>query len=201
MGFFNMSAYTDRQLQIIDAAVELIAEGGIQGLTMKHLAGRIGISEPAIYRHFDNKVAILEAMHRVFADEKCWVFSEVVASEKPAVEKILSIVENHLFTFSQKPAMAAVIFSEDIFQNEKQITDMVARIMAQCSNTMLRIVTDGQSNGGIRPDIPPEHLVTIIMGGLRLIVKKWNFAGHAFDLLKEGRSFSRSLRKILEQGV
>ena len=44
----------------MESALGLIAEKGIQGLTIKNLSKKIGISEPAIYRHFDSKSSILD---------------------------------------------------------------------------------------------------------------------------------------------
>lgn len=193
-----MTEYTNRQLQIIDTAIELIAEGGIQELTMKRLSGRIGISEPAIYRHFESKSAILEAIQSFFSDEKRMVFAEVLAGQKSGIEKIISVIESHFLIFSQKPAMTAVIFSEEIFQNDQQLADMVSSIMEQSRQMLLQIVSAGQTNKTIRADIPAEHIVTIIMGSLRLIVKKWYLSKYKFDLKTEGQLFSGSLKKILE---
>ncbi len=53
---------TDRQQEIINVSLELIAESGIQGLTIKNLAKKIGFSESAIYRHYENKIQILLAI-------------------------------------------------------------------------------------------------------------------------------------------
>ena len=39
-----IKSYTKRQTQIIQASVSIIAEKGIQGLTMKNIAAAIGIS-------------------------------------------------------------------------------------------------------------------------------------------------------------
>ncbi len=50
-----MNDFTVRQKQIIQESIQLIADKGIQGLTIKNISKSIGISEPAIYRHFDNK--------------------------------------------------------------------------------------------------------------------------------------------------
>ena len=50
---------TKRQEEITKEAIKLISEKGIQGLTIKNLSKRIGISEPAIYRHFEGKTDIL----------------------------------------------------------------------------------------------------------------------------------------------
>ena len=56
------SNFTKRQTQIIQASVAIIATKGIQGLTMKKIAASIGISEPAIYRHFASKNEILSGI-------------------------------------------------------------------------------------------------------------------------------------------
>ena len=53
---------TDRQKEIIEVSLNLIAGKGIQGLTIKNISKEIGISEPAIYRHYENKIQILIAL-------------------------------------------------------------------------------------------------------------------------------------------
>ncbi|MCK5675079.1 MAG: helix-turn-helix transcriptional regulator, partial [Spirochaetales bacterium] len=50
-----MKDLTKRQRQIIDISINIISERGIQDLTMKNLSSQLGISEPAIYRHFESK--------------------------------------------------------------------------------------------------------------------------------------------------
>ena len=58
--------WSKRQKEIIDAAISLIAQNGIEGLTTKTLAAAVGISEPALYRHFANKSEIVRAMLSCF---------------------------------------------------------------------------------------------------------------------------------------
>jgi AcrR family transcriptional regulator len=53
---------TERQQEIVETALGLINEKGIQGLTIKNLSKKLGITEPAIYRHFVNKIQILIAL-------------------------------------------------------------------------------------------------------------------------------------------
>ena len=49
-----------RQEQITRAALEVISSEGVQGLTTANIARRAGISEANLYRHFENKEAILK---------------------------------------------------------------------------------------------------------------------------------------------
>lgn len=45
--------------KIADAAKELYLEQGVQGFSMRRVADRVGVSAPAIYRHYENKSALL----------------------------------------------------------------------------------------------------------------------------------------------
>lgn len=51
-----------RRESILDAALELFAEQGFAASSTRELAARAGITEPLIYRHFQNKEAILRAL-------------------------------------------------------------------------------------------------------------------------------------------
>src|SRR5262249_28388478 len=48
--------------EILDAASELLLEGGAEGLTIRRLALRSGYTSPAIYQHFGDKAGLLDAI-------------------------------------------------------------------------------------------------------------------------------------------
>lgn len=49
--------------QIVDAALLLLNEVGIDKLTTRKLAERLGVQQPALYWHFRNKSALLDAIN------------------------------------------------------------------------------------------------------------------------------------------
>jgi TetR/AcrR family tetracycline transcriptional repressor len=49
--------------RIIDAAIAVLDEVGIDDLTTRKLADRLGVQQPALYWHFRNKRALLDAMN------------------------------------------------------------------------------------------------------------------------------------------
>ena len=53
----------------MDAAFSFCNEPRYDTFSLNELAARVGISKPAIYRHFKDKDALLAAMHERFADE------------------------------------------------------------------------------------------------------------------------------------
>ncbi|HEX7775390.1 MAG TPA: TetR/AcrR family transcriptional regulator [Parvibaculum sp.] len=69
-----------RRLQILEAAKDLFASGGIERVSMRNIAMRVGITQAAIYQHFEGKDAILFAVCEDF-------FARLIeANEKIACE-------------------------------------------------------------------------------------------------------------------
>ncbi|WP_226437819.1 SACE_7040 family transcriptional regulator [Rhodococcus yananensis] len=52
-------AKAERRRQLLRAAARLIAERGFTGVRLEDLGAAVGISGPAVYRHFSNKDALL----------------------------------------------------------------------------------------------------------------------------------------------
>jgi len=48
--------------RILDAALEVFAERGFDGATVRQIAAKVGVSDPALYAHFKGKQEIFEAL-------------------------------------------------------------------------------------------------------------------------------------------
>ena len=116
--------FSERQEQIIETAIKIIAEKGIQNLTTKNLAKEIGISEPALYRHFDNKLEILKAVIVYFQSKMKPAIGQLNNSTD-TLSKIESFILEHLKIISNNPNFAKVIFSEANFQNEDELISKI----------------------------------------------------------------------------
>lgn len=56
-----------RRGEILDAALAVFAEKGYSAGSMRDIAARVGVTEPALYRHFPGKEALFRALVRVIA--------------------------------------------------------------------------------------------------------------------------------------
>jgi AcrR family transcriptional regulator len=191
--------HTERQQEIIETALGLINEKGIQGLTIKNLSKRLGITEPAIYRHFENKIQILIALLDLLKKNTSVIFEAELNSDETAVLKVARLFEKHFKSFAEMPSLASVVFSEEIFRNEEKLISKISEVIEHNNKTLLAILTEGQRNNEIRNDIEAGHLVIFIMGALRLFVKKWQFAKFTFDLQKEGHKLIQSVKLIISK--
>lgn len=55
---------------VIRAALDLLNEVGVDGLTTRKLAERLGVQQPALYWHFRNKRALLDALAEAMLTER-----------------------------------------------------------------------------------------------------------------------------------
>ncbi len=190
---------SERQIEIIQTTVKIIADKGIQGFTIKNLSKAIGISEPAIYRHFKSKTEILLTMLDQFQNFKKEISKNILASTANSFEKINMVFETLLTKFTENPSLVSVIFSDEIFNNEKQLSDKIHEIMNMNNAMFVEIIKEGQKNNEIRADIQIQYIVLMIMGALRLLVKKWEKSNCNFDLKNEGQNLFLGLKTTLEK--
>jgi AcrR family transcriptional regulator len=59
--------------EILDAAWEIARQEGLSAVTLRELAGRIGMRAPSLYSHFDSKNSIYDAMFAQAWGELCEV--------------------------------------------------------------------------------------------------------------------------------
>jgi AcrR family transcriptional regulator len=189
---------SDRQKEIIEVSLDLISEGGIQGLTIKNLAKRIGFSESAIYRHYENKIDILTAILDHFKSNTEDFYNREFNSNLDTLSKIEHLFKNQFRMFAASPSLVAVIFAEELFRNEISLKQKVAEIMQNTSKILARIILEGQQQGSVRRNIDASHLAIIVLGSLRMYVKQWHISDYSFNLVKEGEAFILSIKEIIK---
>ena len=188
-----------RQEEIINAAIKLIAEKSIQGLTIKNLSSQIGLTEGAIYRHFNSKFDILLTILSSFLHEADKSLENACNSDDPALKQIELIFMYNFNRFTERPAIASVIFSESIFQNDKRLSTEVLNLLNKHESTLKCIIENGQKNGEIRADVPCDKLISMIIGSIRYMVTKWRLTNFEFDLKKEGAILLDMIKMLIKK--
>lgn len=191
--------FSERQIEIIEAATKRIDEHGIQDLTIKTLAADLNLSEAALYRHFKSKNEILLGLLTYFIEEMKGRLDAVLSNKDRSPSELLKdLFDSQLKTFVQKPSVVSVIFSESIFQFNKELSSTVSAMMELMQNHIETIVKKGQANGSFSKIVGVSTTTTIIMGGMRITVLKWKLSGHKSDLIKDGNKVLNGILKMVE---
>ena len=191
--------FSERQIEIIVAATKRIDEHGIQDLTIKTLAADLNLSEAALYRHFKSKNEILLGLLTHFIDEMKDRLAAILSIKDQSPSALLKdLFNSQLKTFVAKPSVVSVIFSESIFQFNKELSDTVSSMMELMQTHIETIVKKGQADGSFSKIVGVSTTTTIIMGGMRITVLKWKLSGHKSDLIKDGNKVLNGILKMVE---
>lgn len=117
---------------ILDAAMPLLAEHGVDGLTVKSVADALGISSPAIYHYVSNRDELLDRLcERVAAEVNSNVARELddgVAWDDGVVGVLLEMDR----TFARYPGVAArVLPTHRKSRAEAESTETVRRFLVR----------------------------------------------------------------------
>lgn len=188
---------TERQQEIIDVSLDIISTQGIQGFTIKNLSHSIGITEAAIYRHFDNKISILLAILDCFKSSGELLFGNLNTSSSSPLKNIEMIFQGHFNAFNDNPSLVSVIFSEEIFRGEPILQGKITEIMDKNSAVIKSLVAEGQAKGEINPNIESKYITLIILGSLRMMVKKWQMGDKTFNHRVEVQNIFNALEQLI----
>ncbi|MCZ2355913.1 MAG: TetR/AcrR family transcriptional regulator [Bacteroidia bacterium] len=192
--------FTDRQIEIMEAATNRISKFGIQNLTIKTLAEDIGLSESALYRHFKSKNEILLSLLEYFKTEmKTRIQSISFKPTDTAGDKLRAIFNSQLQTFTNKPAIVSVIFAESIFHFDESLSNKVSEIMDMMQVYVNTNIEEGQKTGAYNKLIGSSTLTTIIIGGMRMTVLKWKLSKHKSNLVKDGKTVLEGILKMIKK--
>ncbi len=179
-----------RQREIIEATLELLAESGTQNLTTAHIAERVGISEAALYRHFDGKFDIIGSSIKFVGKRMRSELSEI-PEEKSAKEKLKMVFFRHLEYIGNHPGNARLLFSDDIHFDDPELRKLLRGIVKGRKSFIREIIEEGQQQGAIKPGMDPEGVALMFIGLIQSRVLLWSLSGR-------GSSLTRNSQKLWE---
>jgi len=188
---------TDRQMDIVKAAIKIIANQGYEKLTTKNLAAEIGVSEAALYRHFSSKRELVTMVLCYFEFLSCQVLKSIKQEGCSPLECLRRFVMNRYELFTANPELAKVMFSEELFKHDPAFLNQFQSIMHIHKGEVESFISAAQAEGSIRSDLAPVQLFRLIVGSMRLLVTQWNMSS-AFDLQAEGGQLIETIIKLIE---
>ncbi|GAA2992324.1 AcrR family transcriptional regulator [Microbacterium terrae] len=89
-------AKADRHAAILEEAARLFAERGFSGVSLEDLGSAVGVSGPALYRHFANKQALLGAILVEVSERLLSGGREVVGDTTDADAALAALIAFHV---------------------------------------------------------------------------------------------------------
>ncbi|RME14683.1 MAG: TetR/AcrR family transcriptional regulator [Alphaproteobacteria bacterium] len=178
----------DRRAEIVETALRLAAEVGPDRVTTQRLADAIGITQPAIFRHFPSKAAIWEAVaERIVADlaHAHRHGQESVAGKDP-LDRLRHLVTHHFHHISKNPAVPAILFSSELHAAHPELREKFAALLAERRAGFAAMLREAEAAGLHRAGLVVEDAAHLVMATIHGLSARWILEGRGFDLVEEG---------------
>lgn len=191
----------DLKNALIEAAIPLLAEHGIAGLSLREVARVVGVGHAAPYRHFRNKQELLQAIaiYGFGKLEKNCVLAEKKYPNNP-VQQFADVGRRYVLFVYDNPEISNLM-SGGYFSNETCGEEMMAAAN-QAMSGMVRIAQRGQDTGFFKK-IAIEQLALSawsMMHGLSMLI----ISGMLYESAtsrKKVIELSEAVGQVMFQGI
>src|SRR4051794_108544 len=155
--------------QVLDVAVEVMAEQGVTGLTLGEVARRMGMRPPSLYVYFDGKHALYDALFergwRLFLEDRR-ALADSIHDREPATQ-VLAAGEFFCRWAVEHPAYAPLMFWRPVpgFTPSERAYAPAVEALALAADLVAHV----RDAGVLRPDVDLDLALrtwTALTGGV-----------------------------------
>ncbi|MDP3274820.1 MAG: TetR/AcrR family transcriptional regulator [Deltaproteobacteria bacterium] len=157
----------DRQAELTDAALHIIATQGIAALTTRSLAARVGLSTGAIFKHFASLDALLDAV--VTRVEEVLDLTYPSPTLSP-IARLEQFVDARSVAVGQQLGILRLVLSEQfLLALPMSGSERLAACVQKTRAFVTECLREAQSASEIRTDLSAETLAPIVMGAVQML--------------------------------
>ncbi|MFV0524207.1 MAG: TetR family transcriptional regulator [Acidimicrobiales bacterium] len=182
--------------RLLDAAAELIADGGLASITLAKVGERAGFSRGAANHHFGTKAGLIEALiHHVERE-----FVEATTSALPLEDPLDSLVTaSAVFLRLVKDPSAThraflVLWGSAVTDADLRVR--MAALDRNLRNALARLVRQGASEGVIGGGVEEQAFAVGLLGQLRGVALQHLIDPDGVDLDLVAGDIERSIRLL-----
>lgn len=155
-----------RREQIVQATLTLLADIPLDQLSTRQIAREIGVSQPALFRHFGSKEDLLLAAIES-SRVSLGAVAEAVLREPGGAEKQLEALALRLLEHLEKnPGLPRLLFA-NVAAGDGPMLGTIKQLHAMQSSLIAELVRQGQREGAFDPSLDPRDAALLFMGFLQ----------------------------------
>jgi AcrR family transcriptional regulator len=186
---------------ILDAALELFADNGYFGTSLRDIAAVVGVRESALYNYFKGKEALfsalIDAAHEQKAEQLAGLLEAPATDARMVLERLTTLVLDG-FSAPRQQRLFRVLMSDGMRLARDGRINLIERMTSGAAPfhaLMHRLITAG----GLQPRDP--ELLTIEFMGPLLLWRHWHAVSPNDPLIADRKAFVRDHVDHFMQGA
>ena len=147
----------ERKAQIVAEVLRLADEIGPDRLSTTDVARAIGLSQPAIFRHFPTKGALWLAVAEDIADrlQSYWAAAEAGATGPHA--RLKALIGAQLTAIAETPALPSILFSRELQVDNPALREVFRGLLSAFEGRLVAVIRDLQARYHLEPEKAHGH--------------------------------------------
>ena len=169
-------------------ALKLLAEARVDQVTTRKIAQGIGVSQPALFRHFRNKEAILIAVVNECRDQLARVAEEVLGREDGPLAQVAGLTDHLLNYVEETPGLPRILF-HDVAGGKDEVLRAALRHLVSMQRSLIGELAVSAVRAGELPEaIDPASAGSMWLALVQGLVLQWQLDGQPDGLGNLGES-------------
>lgn len=175
-----------RRQQIVEVTLALLADTPLDQLSTRQIARELGTSQPALFRHFASRDAILLEVIASTRRELARVAESVLSAEMGALARLGQLAVELLRHTDQHPGLPRLLFA-NVASGAGPVLDALRHLYSMQRALVAELVREGQKDGEIDRELDAADASALFVGMLQSVTLMRRLEAGQSPLEHEGR--------------
>ena len=150
---------------ILEAAGELFAQQGFDGVSINAVAQHAGVSKANVFHHFGSKDELYYAVLRNARSRLLGRLQDLAGSDSPLPLRLKEIVEAYLSNLFDNPRLARVLLRESMEHRPGRSKALAEKVFGDGFSQLVKLLVEAKQSGEIRQGVDPAAAVVMLVAG------------------------------------
>ncbi|MEZ5794502.1 TetR/AcrR family transcriptional regulator [Albidovulum sp.] len=185
-----------RKAEIVATTLRLADELGPDRLTTQAVANAVGLTQPAVFRHFPTKQAlwlgVAEAIDATMTD----AWQAALASRSAPLDRVDLLIRTQLRQIEGNPAIPAILHSRELHTENAELRERFRSLMMRFQGLLRAELIAARDGGLIRGAVDPDDGAILLISLLQGLAIRWALGSRSFALEAEGARLLEAQMKL-----
>lgn len=190
----------ERRAATVATVVQLAGEQNPSEITTAAIAGRMNLTQGALFRHFPSKDAIWQAVIAWVAEHLLARVDRAINAAGSPLAALEAVFLTHVEFAAAYPGVPRMIFGELQHAKDTACKQMVRALLARYRDRLVSLVEAGKADGVLADDIDTTASVTLFVGTVQGLLMQSMLAGDVARMRAQGpvlfALYSRAIRRV-----
>ena len=177
----------ERKAEIVAAMLRLADEVGPDRLTTQTVANAVGLTQPAIFRHFPTKKDLWLAVAALIAERLRAAWGDAMQASDDPQARIEGLILGQLHQIEVMPAIPSILFSRELQAENEELRRSVLALMTELVALLATELAKGQRIGIFDQGLAPKDGALLLIALVQGLAIRWSLGKRDFKMDAEGR--------------